>query len=83
MSIALYESRLYWDGGHGGAALHWRHRQLDRVPMLPGLEHLRIDAIDWAPAMISQIREQHHGWRDMTPAEIGAVREFLRRLFMH
>ena len=75
MSLALYPTRLYWDGTHGVAKLDGMAVLLTAAPELPGLD---VVAIDYAPGVVAMVMPRFQAWRDMEAAEIEATCAFLR-----
>ncbi len=82
MSLALYRTRLYWDGRHGAARHGDDTRILIERPLLRGAAHAaNLEEIDYAPEVdLMQVREHHGDWRQMTPDEVMAANALLSEL---
>lgn len=82
MSLELYPTRLFWENGRGTAKLHGKPVVLHAPPVLPGLPHLKVVMIDWAPPPhdCAEIIEQFGARREMNTDEIAAVWALLREV---
>jgi len=79
MSMDLYSTALVWHGPRGGIAkLHGRQVVLKEAPALPGK---RIVLIDYRPEIGERRLQRFDGpATDMTPDEVAAADDYLRRV---
>lgn len=82
MSLALYRTRLYWDGRRGAARSGDDTRILVERPLLRGAANAaELEEIDYAPEVdLMQVREHHGDWRQMTDDEVLAADALLSEL---
>ena len=79
MILDRFPTRLYWVGGRGVARLNGVELRLVECPQfLPGLV---IDAIDYAPDVVSMVMQRFGGWRDMDGEQQAACARHLRKVF--